>query len=382
MTTTITPRTLTLESVRELAPSISDRSAEIETARRLPADILADLVAAGCFRSLVPTTLGGDEASLVDHGEMLETLAQADGSVGWTVMIGSAAPVLLGHLPVPTVERIYADGPDVIAAGAFNPGGRAVPDVGGFRVAGQWAFASGCEHAQWFLAHCLVEDGRMPPLRMAVLPATDVEIVDTWSVMGMGGTGSHDFTVADTFVPEEYTFAVFEQAELDATVMRIPELSLSTMGFAAVAVGIAGGALGEITELAGRKVPMFAGSTLAGNPLFRYQLGEASAALRAARTLLYHDAGEAWAMALDRAPFDDAVRARFRSDMLWIANTAAAIVDVAYRAGGGSALYLRSPQQRRLRDIHTLTQHFGLKLDTFTTAGAVFAGQEVDTSFL
>lgn len=382
MTATLTSGTSTLDSVRALVPAITERRHEIEQARRLPSDLLADLVAAGCFRSLVPQILGGDEESLVAHGEMLETLARADGSVGWTVMIGSASPVLLGHLPVPTVEAIYADGPDVIAAGTFNPGGRAVPVDGGYRVAGQWSFASGCEHARWFLAHCFVEDGRMPPLHMAVLPAADVAIVDTWSVMGMAGTGSHDFAVADVFVPEEYTFAIFEPPELDATVMRVPELCLSSMGFGAVAVGIAQGALDDVVDLAAGKVPMFAESTLAANPLFQNQLGEMSAALRAARTLLHHDAGEAWTMALDGDEFDDVVRARFRSDMTWIANTAASVVDVAYRAGGGSALYLRSPLQRRLRDIHTLTQHFGLKLDTFTLAGAVLAGQEVDTSFL
>ena len=58
------------------------------------------------------------------------------------------------------------------------------------------------------------------------------------------------------------------------------------------------------------------------------------------------------------------------------------MVDTSYTAGGGSALYTSSPLQRRLRDIHALTQHFGVKLDTFTKAGAVLAGQDVDLTFL
>ena len=87
-------------------------------------------------------------------------------------------------------------------------------------------------------------------------------------------------------------------------------------------------------------------------------------------------------MALASAEFDDRTRAQLRSTTTWVVETAAEVVDMAYRAGGGTALYSSSPLQRRLRDLHTLTQHFGVKLDTFTLAGAVLAGQEVDTSFL
>lgn len=372
----------TIDAVRALAPAIAARSDEIERARRLPLDLVDDLTAAGCFRALVPRSHGGDETPWPDALAVVEELARADGSVGWTTMIGAAAPVLLGGLPATSFDAVYAGGPDVIVAGTFNPTGRATPVDGGYRISGRWSFASGCQHAHRFLAHCIVEDGRMPPLRMMVLPAADVRIIDTWSTMGMCGTGSHDFTVDDGFVADEWSYSIFEPHELDFTLTRMPELCLSTMGFAAVAVGIAGGALAEIIDLAAGKVAMFADNVLAANPLFRNQLGEVDASLRAARALLYRDAAEAWAMAVEGAPFDDSVRARIRSSTTWIAATAARVVDVAYRAGGGTALYNTSPLQRRLRDIHTLIQHFGVKLDTYTLAGAVIAGQEVDTSFL
>jgi alkylation response protein AidB-like acyl-CoA dehydrogenase len=379
--TTIEQRT-TLESVGALVPEITARVDEIESARTLPRDLVDDLVAAGCFRTLVPRSHGGDELALVDHLKMLEHLATADGSVGWTIAIGSSAPVITGHLPPATFDSLYAAGPDVILAGSFNPRGRAAPAAGGFHVNGQWSFASGCMHAQWLVAHCFVDDGRKPPLRMMVLPAGDVAIVDTWSTMGMRGTGSHDFTVTDVFVPEERSFSIFEPPELDFPSLRLPELTFAQMAFAAVAVGIASGAIDELVALASGKVPMFADAVLAANPLFRNQLGRADAAVRAARAALRHDATEAWTMGLAGAEFDDESRARFRSTSTWIVETAATVVDTAYRAGGGTSLYNSSPLQRRLRDIHTLTQHFGVKLDTYTVAGAVIAGQEVDTTFL
>ncbi len=375
-------RMSTLDAVRALVPEIAARVDEFEQARTLPRDLVDDLVAAGCFRALVPRSHGGDELAFADALAVLEELAKADGSVGWTVMIGASAPALLGHLPAASFDAVYASGPDVIVAGTFNPMGKAAPVDGGFRASGRWSFASGCRHAHWFLAHCFVDDGRMPPLRMMVLPAADVEVLDTWSTMGMRGTGSHDFTVDGVFVGGDWSFSIFEPSELDFTLLRIPELCLSTMAFGAVAVGIATGALDEVIALAAGKVPMFADATLAANPLFRNQLGRASAVLRAARAALVDAAEEAWRMALAGAEFDDLTRARLRSTTTWVVETAAEVVDTAYRAGGGTALYSSSPLQRRLRDIHTLTQHFGVKLDTFTLAGAVLVGQEVDTSFL
>ncbi len=67
------------------------------------------------------------------HLQMIEQLSSADGSVGWTVAIGSAAPVLLAKLPRATFDAVYAPGPDVVIAGTFNPTG----------VATSWMGASG-----------------------------------------------------------------------------------------------------------------------------------------------------------------------------------------------------------------------------------------------
>jgi alkylation response protein AidB-like acyl-CoA dehydrogenase len=382
MPTHVIDMNATLEAVAALAPVIEARSEEIERGRRVPPNLVEELTAAGCFRTLVPRSHGGAELDLPADMRVIEGLARADGSIGWTVTIGHEAPVLLGKLPRQAFDAIYADGPDVILAGTFNPTGVAAPVDGGFRVTGQWSFASGCQHAHWFVAHCIVDDGRQPPIRMMVLPAIDVEIKDTWSVSGLCGTGSHDFVVNDLFVPAERSFTLWDEPCLDVPLLRIPELSLSTLAFGAVAVGIADKALGEVTDLATGKVPLFSGGTLASNPLFQHQLGEADARLRAARTLLYADAETAWATAVAGTPFTPDHRARIRATATWVTSTAASVVDMAYTAGGGTSLYSSSPLQRRLRDIRALTQHFGVKLDTFTAAGAVLAGQEVDLTFL
>ena len=282
MTSRVSEMKGTLEVVAELATDIAARAEEIERGRRLPPDLVDELAAAGCFRMLVPRSHGGAELSLPAQMRVIEELSRADGSVGWTVMIGGEAPVLLGKLPRATFDAIYANGPDVILAGTVNPTGVATPVDGGFRVTGQWSFASGCQHCHWFVAHCIVNDGRQPPIRMMVLPPVDVEIEDTWSVSGLCGTGSHDFVVNDASVPAERSFVLWDAPCLDVPLLRIPDLSLASLRVGAVAVGIAHGALGEVTDLATGKVPLFSDGTLASNPLFQNQLGDADARLRAA----------------------------------------------------------------------------------------------------
>ncbi len=383
MTTTIEETNGDFTAVRALGRQIVARADEIEQARRLPRDLVDDLVAAGCFRSLVPRTYGGSDVGLPAHMRLLRELARADGSVGWTVMIGSSAPAILGLLPRETLDAIYAAGPDVILAGAFNPTGMATPVDGGYRVTGRWSFASGCQHADWFIAHCIVDDGREPPLRMAVLPADVVDIVDTWHAAGLCGTGSHDFTVENVFVPDERTFSVVEpQAALDGPLWRVPELSASTLLLGAVALGIAQAAVDDVADLATGKVPTFSATTLAANPLFQNQFGQTEARLRAAHAALYTEAEGAWALAVTGSPFTPEVRARIRATAILVLQMAVSVVDVAYTAGGGSSLYSSSPLQRRLRDIRAMTQHFALKPDTFTLIGAVLTGQEADLSFL
>ena len=380
MTTTLeSTSTAVLDAVRALAPTIADRAAEIESARRLPLDLVESLTAAGCFRLLLPASHGGAGVELPEAMRVYEALARIDGSVGWTVMIGGGGWCDLAGLPRATFDALYAGGPDVIVAGVFAPTGSAVAVDGGYRVTGRWAFASGCQHSQWLYGNCMEHVGDDHRMRVALFSPDEVEIEDTWHVSGLRGTGSHHFRVDDVFVPTERTFLVMEDEPcLDVPIVRIPPPALYALQIASVAVGIAQGALDDIVALARDKVPLLASTALAANPLFQYQLALADTQLRAARTLLHAEATAAWATAVDRAPFQNEQRAHIRSTVAWAASQAVAVVDAAYHAGGSHALYVTSPLQRRLRDIHAVTQHFLVKPDALTTAGAVLAGQDVE----
>ena len=380
---TITHNTMTvetvLEAVRQLAPSIFDRANEIEARRRLPLDLVDELRAAGCFRLVRPATHGGLEASISDAMRALESLARADASVAWTVMIGAGSWIDLANLPRETFDELYANKPDAITAGVFNPSGAITAVDGGYRVTGRWSFASGCEHADVIFGNAVegIADG-MPQLRGAVFAPGEVTIEDTWSVSGLCGTGSHHIHVDDIVVPAARTYVPMGgEPCIDALIVRLPPPAVFSLVLAGVALGIAQGALDDITVLASDKVPLLSPVTLGGNPLFQFELATADTELRAARSLVYEEAGRVWATVAAGDSLTMEQRARGRASAVWAVDRATSVVTAAYRAGGGSSLYSDCPLQRRLRDIYALGQHFIIRRDTLVTAGAILAGQDV-----
>jgi alkylation response protein AidB-like acyl-CoA dehydrogenase len=370
----------TTVSVAELLPTIAARAAEVEAARRVPRDLIDALRAAGCFSVLVPTSHGGAGADLLTAMRLYEDLAAADASVAWVVMIGGGAWCDLVTLPRATFDAVFAAGPGPIVAGVFNPTGSITPIDGRYRVEGRWGFASGCEHADWVYGNCVerVVDGH-PALRAALFTPDDVVIEDTWTATGLCATASHHFRVDDLSVSADRTFVPLEGDPcIDEPIARVHTPAFVSLVVSSVALGIARGALDDVLALASAKVPMLAASPLATNPLFQHELALVDTELRASRILLHATADELWAAAVDGRPSSREERARTRAAAAWATERATHVVDTAHRFGGGTAVYAESPLQRRVRDIHTLTQHFIVRPDTLTTAGAVLAGGEPD----
>lgn len=368
-----------VEAARQLAPTVARRAAEVERARRTPRDLLDELAAAGCFRVLPPASHGGLGADVATAMKIFEILARADASVGWTAMIGGTAWIDLLGLPRATFDALFTSRADVIVAGVFNPSGSITAAEGGYRVTGRWSFASGCEHADWLFGNNVerIDDG-VPRLRVAVFSPDQVSIEDTWNVCGLSGTGSHHFRVENVLVPADRTLApLVDKPCIDAVIARIPPPALLALSIASIAVGIGQGALDDIIQLATKKTPLLAEGTLARNGHFQRDLAQADTSLRAARALLYESAEVMWATATKGGALSLADRARIRAAAVWATHRATDVVTSAYRAGGGSSVYASSPLQRRLRDVNAVTQHFLVRDDTLTTAGAILAGQEV-----
>lgn len=376
-----------LAAAHALAPRISARSNEIETARRLPADLARELAQAGFFRMLVPEAYGGFELHPTQFLEVLEVLARADGSTGWCAMIGAGTALTAAWLPEASARTVYG-APEGIVGGVAGPFGRAEAVEGGYRVTGRWSWASGSAHCDWLAGGVVVTQGGqprwvregVPETRLLFFPAKDVTLHDTWHASGLCGTGSGDMEVKDLFVPAAQGFSFAEKPRVARPLYAFP-FGLLGLGIPAVALGIARRSIDELKTLAQQKLLMPGRRLLATRPAAQEAVAEAEATWRSARAFLM-EAAHTTFEAATRGDVPMATRAELRLAMTHATRSAARVVDRMYDAAGGSAVFHTSPLQRCLRDIHVATQHAMVAPATMETIGSVLLGVDTDTSRL
>ena len=366
-----------------LAPQIRAAGDQIEQERRLPVTLVQALARAGMFRLCIPRALHGEEAEPTTLVRCLEALASADGSAGWCAMIGATSGVVSAYLSDTAAQEIYGQDPDVVTGGVFAPFGSAARVDGGFRVSGRWPFASGCQHCSWLMGGCVVEIDGTPRSRMLLFPATAAQIIDTWSVSGLRGTGSHDIAVTDLFVPASRCVALTTQVpRRRGPLYAFPVFGLLALGIAGVALGIARHAIDALVELAGAKMPTGSRRRLAERSAVQAQVATAEATLRAARALVFDAIGDTWEAAVTTGEISLGDRAALRLAATHATASAAQCVDAMYTAGGGTAIYTTSPLQRCFRDIHVVTQHMMVAAPTYELVGRILLGIDADTTML
>jgi alkylation response protein AidB-like acyl-CoA dehydrogenase len=371
-----------------LAPQIIAEREQLEAERRLPPSLVTAIAEAGLFRLWLPTGLGGEEIEPERLLQVVEAVSGLDGSVGWCLMIGALSGMFGAYLPDAGARDVFGSDPHVVVGGSFTPKGRATPVPGGYRVSGRWPFASGCYHCVWLAGVSLVFDDdqpRMgvdgaPDLRLMFFPADQCTIIDTWDSGGLRGTGSHDFAVADVFVPEDRWFALLTgQPRLADPLYRVPITGWFPSAVAAVSLGIARAALESLKELAGVKVPTFRVNLLRERAAIQAQVAQAETILRSARGLLYETIRDAWQSACQGEPLTPEQNALLAAAPVHAAASARQVTEMMYQAGGGTAVYSRSPLDRCLRDVQVAAQHMGVAPINYELAGRLLLGMDPGT---
>ncbi|MEX2238530.1 MAG: acyl-CoA dehydrogenase family protein [Dehalococcoidia bacterium] len=371
-----------LTEVAALRPLIESHADAAERARRQPPEVIEALTNAGIFRLLVPRALGGLESDPVTMVRVFEELSIADGSAGWIAMIGGTTGVVGGALPEAAGRRVFGD-PSVIASGVIAPKGKARPTDGGYIVSGRWPFASGCEHSDWLTGGCFVFDkgeDAFPSLYLMFFPASDAEVIDTWHVSGLRGTGSHDIAVKEVFVPSELAVNFGSPTRTQpGALYAFPIVGLLAIAVASVALGIARRSLNELIALAPGKTPAFGFAAIAERPAVQEGIARGEAALRAARALFLQTIEETWEQVQDGQEVSLRDRALLRLAASQAVAGSVQAVDAAYNLAGSSSIYETSVLQRCFRDIHVLTQHATVAPPTFEVVGRVLLGLDAGT---
>ncbi len=380
-----------LQAARELAPRVRELAEESERERAMASALVEALRGAGLWDATKPAALGGPELELPAFLRLIEELSRADGSTGWTFMIGATTGYLLAYFPERTVRELYRTYPDLISGGSIVPRGRAVRVDGGYRVSGRFPFGSGIRHTQIMGCGCLVFDGEtprmgplgMPEAIMALIPTADYQILDSWHVSGLRGTGSADFAIADAFVPDQRCMPSFTgRAQRPEALYQFPLISFLAAEVAPVGLGIARHAIDTLVELAQAKTPTGQISLLRERAAVQADVARAEALLRSAGAFLYDTAEQAWTKTCAGEPLDEYDRALVRLAATTAVTQSAQAVDLMYNAGGATSIYETSALERCFRDVHALTQHVAVQQSSLETVGKVLLGMDLGMALL
>ena len=348
-----------LERARAVAPVVDGE------ARRAPGQPISKaavdaLRRAGLYGVMTPRELGGAELPLTGAIRVFAEVSRADGSTGWCLMAGASAVAYFGaYCPDSFVRRLFASGVPLVA-GQFAPNGRGRRVEGGYRLSGRYQFGSGIHCAAWVGAGFLVEtpEGEPPPYLFGVVPRDEVRILGNWDVLGLEATASYDYEIEDAFVPEDACFLFASPTRhRGGPVHDLGVIAQTAAGHAGFAMGVARRALDELREISKTKVRMGAGSFLAQDERFLFELGGLESRLRSA---------SAWVLESFRAleesiartgSLDPLLHDEVRQATVHVTREGADIARRAYLLAGTTALR-EGPLQRCFRDLHAGSQHF------------------------
>ena len=373
-------RAALLGAVERIGGVIAAGAEEAERLRTLAPATVQAFRESGLLALKVPESLGGIEADPVTQLEVLEAVTRLDSSAGWCLMVATTAIGLpAGFLPDAAVKALIADGRVPTAAVAIAPTGVATPVDGGYRLSGRWPFASGVRHAEWLTAGCWVRrDAQDPGTRhVAVFPAAAAEIHDNWSVAGLEGTGSNDFSVNDLFVPADFVWDLLAgRPRRGGALFRLGMPAFVAYEHVAFALGVARRALEASLELATTKRRGMGArpESMSGRARYQALLGASEVRLRAVRSGAIELFEEAWRVASDGQMPDRLLQAQTRSMAVHATETAAEIVTGLFRAAGGGALYRAGVLQRCFRDLSAGAQHFMVSDSAYERLGQIVLG--------
>ncbi|MFD1522708.1 acyl-CoA dehydrogenase family protein [Pseudonocardia yunnanensis] len=369
-----------LANAEEIGPLLREHAADVEAARRLTEPVVDALRSTGVFRMAMPATWGGPEVDICRQNEILETLARADASAAWCAMIGSDSGFYSGYIDDAAARSLYPN-LDAVTAGWIAPAGILEVCDGGYRLSGRWSFGSGSTHADVIAGGARVVENGAPRLladgtpeeRMAMLPAEQWEVLDTWRPLGLAGSGSHDYTITDAFVPAENTWS-FGDSYRSEPLYRWRGMFM--VNFFGLPQGVALDACDVATSILGGKVLMPEMVPAKDVPRVRAAVARASAMVGAARSYSYDTVGTFWnvIVAGDEPSFEQ--RAQLTGLFVHVASECRAAVRLLVDTVGTVAIQDGCSLGRKMRDLDVIAQHVLAKSQIWEWAGGMYFGQD------
>ena len=378
-----------VERIGRIADVIASSGAANEALGRLTPEVVDKLHEQRLFRLLLPRAYGGDEVDPATWFRAMEALAKLDGSTAWCVGQINGCAMSASALEPAVARKIWGE---PRAALSWGPPikSRADAEEGGHRVSGEWMMSSGSRHATWIGLMAPVfdpSDATIPlpegtSTRIFFVPAVAVEWIDNWNVLGLNATNSGGFKVDNLFVPQGYSMSRdhLRDVRLPGPLYKYPLNGLFSVGFSAVALGIARAMLDACVALADKK-PRLAKVSLRDSHLVQFQIGEAEARLRSARGYVETTAQRVYDAVVASGKLTIAQRMDIRMATTFAIHEAKSVADTAWEIAGANAIFTAGPFERRMRDLRTLLQQAQGRKAHLQDAGAFILGLDANLAF-
>ena len=366
----------------EVRPLIAEKAAETEAAGRVTEEMIDIMRERDFFRMAQPKRFGGFEYEPETIMRCVIEWASADASIAWVCSLASVHQWGVAQFPIECQEDVWGDNPDAISCGSYAPAGECVAVDGGYRISGQYHFASGVDVMDWAMLGVFFPgpDGGKGEPGFVMVPKADYSVMDNWDVMGLTGTGSKTIVCEDVFVPAHRRVTFGEMASgnspgyqaLQSNVYRYPILSYIAYGIATPALGCLNGALQTfLDEMNGRTTRgavVLGGAKVREFQAVQMRVGKAAANLKAARAMLFEQLEDSRVKVIDRGELLD-VQDRIENRL-----TQAKMVDLAvdgmnelFGAVGGQGVTNASHIQRAWRDAHVAAHHISFNWDALSS---------------
>lgn len=315
-------------------------------AARFPDPVAAVIREHGLWKLWVPERFGGAQRDLPSSLALFQAAAAIDGGIGFALAIGAGGGLFGAWLPEQTAREIF--GPrDALIAGSGAPGGVATPVADGFVVDGRWRYASLVHQATWVTASTRRRD--TDAVMAVAVPAARVRVVDDWQVHALRATDSQTIEISGLHVPASHTFSLAHAPRLAGTLYRFPFEALAAAAFAAVAVGIAAGAVDSFAAKLEHRAP--------AGPGMAERLSRAAGRQRSASAYLMATVQAAWQELPDASGLSDASDAGVHLAAVSATAQAVAAVEELAEVAGMGLLDERDRFSRCWRDVHGVAQH-------------------------
>ncbi|MFM0203689.1 acyl-CoA dehydrogenase family protein [Paraburkholderia fungorum] len=355
-----------VEKARSLVPFIRDNAQASEDNRRVQETVVNALQSAGLYHISVPTRLGGSGANFRTFIEAVAEVARGDGGTAWAMALLNVCTWFASLYSDKAQQEAFAE-PGTRICGIFTATAHSERVMGGFRVTGEWWYASGSLHAQW--ANLGIKIGEnpdgSPQLGLALVPCSDLSLRDTWYVAGMRASGSNTLVADNIFIPDEriqaftdmaaenYTRPDSDEANDYASFVPVAEIVLvaAQLGLAREAIEL------TLSKSAKKNVAYTTFNSVSVSPVHQIKLAEATSKADQAHLLVARACADIDRAAARHEKLEMTTRARIRMDTGAAGQLCREAINMLLSVNGASSFAQTNPLQRIWRDSEVASRH-------------------------